>query len=288
MPTAFPRAALALLLSLCGLAACGPAGTDVRSDVPTRTAFPAEYDVFIDQNRLQRRTRTVFVRFVNTGEQRMTLRRAVISSERFGRVTWEGTKAFENEADLEFEMPPGRCGTGSDASVEVTYRLQGDTLDRISTVRATDRYGEIGYFLDRDCAERTLLEAADLVVGRPRVAGRGKSSRFHLPVTMTPTGDRDDVHFLGFSSTVLFRSIGPWAQPSVDVPLGPGDPVAEVTLTIVPGRCDAHALADDKVGRLFDVRLRADGLPDPASFYLPLTDDQRVAMFAFFKDYCGL
>jgi len=284
MPRAVLRACLVLLLS--GFLVACEAASDHG---PRRTEFPSAYQVFIDQNRLQRRTRTVFVRFVNDGEQTMTLRHAEISSERFGAVTWdEEDKTFNNEADLEFEMPPGRCGQGSDATVEVTYRLDGESRDRVSTVTAKDRYGEIGFFLDRDCAERTLLEAADLEVGEPRVVGDGKSSRFHLPVTMAPTGARDDVHFLGFSSTVLFRSIGPWAQPTVDVPLGPDDPVAKVRLTIVPGRCDGHALADDKVGRLFDVRIRADGLPEPSSFYLPLTDQQRVAMFDFFRAYCGL
>ena len=96
------------------------------------------------------------------------------------------------------------------------------------------------------------------------------------------------MHFHGFSSTPLFRSVGPWAEPTVDVPLGPGDPAVRAELVIVPGRCDGHALADDKVGRLFDVRISADGLPEASSFYLPLTDDQRVAMFDFFRDYCGL
>lgn len=44
----------------------------------------------------------------------------------------------------------------------------------------------------------------------------------------------------------------------------------------------------DKVGRLFDVRIRADGLPESWSFYLPLIDAQRVAMFDFFRAYRGL
>ena len=219
----------------------------------------------------------------------MTLLHADISSERFGEVAWDGNKTFHNEADLEFEMPPGRCGSGSDATVEVTYRLAGEGEDRIQTATAKDRYGEIGFFLGRDCAERTLREAADLEVGEPRVSGRGKTSRFHLPVSLTPTGQREDVHFHGFSSTVLFRAVGRWAEPTVDVPLGPDDPAAHVALTIVPKRPrDGHALADDKVGRLFDVRIGADGLPEPSSFYLPLTDEQRVAMFDFLKAYCGL
>jgi hypothetical protein len=285
------RRVLPLALAVGFLVSCSSSGSssDEDSEAARRTEFPSEYQVFIDQNRLQRRTRTVFVRFVNGGDKMMTVRRAEISSERFGKVTWdEEDKTFHNEADLEFEMPPGRCGTGSDATVEVTYRVEGESEDRVSTVEAKDRYGEIGFFLDRDCAERTLREAADLEVGEPQVTGEGKSSHFLLPVTMSPTGERDDVHFLGFSSTVLFRSIGPWAQPDVDVPLGPDDPVAHVTLEIVPGRCDGHALADDKVGRLFDVRIKADGLPEASSFYLPLTDEQRVAMFTFLKMHCGL
>ncbi len=104
-------------------------------------------------------------------------------------------------------MPPGRCGDGSDAQVRLTYRLD-DGAERISEATATDRYGALGLFLDRDCAQQVLDEAATLEIGEPRVVGAGRASVFELPVSLIPTGERDDVSFAGFEDTVLFRNTG--------------------------------------------------------------------------------
>ena len=56
----------------------------------------------------------------------ITVRHADIYSDRFTDAAWDGDETFENEIDLEFELPTGTCGTGSDATVELTYRLAGE------------------------------------------------------------------------------------------------------------------------------------------------------------------
>lgn len=57
---------------------------------------------------------------------------------------------------------------------------------------------------------------------------------------------------------------------------------------VTPARCDGRALADDKVGRLFAVKVLDDGVGTNASFYLPLTTPQRVTFFDFYRSHCGL
>lgn len=272
---------LAAVLSGCGTSdAPSPTG-------PDRVELPTDLTAYVDQSRVERVGRSVFVRLVHDGEGTVTVVRAEISSPRFGEVVWTGDKTFMNEADLDFELPVGRCGTGSDADVQLTYRIDGGP-EVVSATRATDRYGAIALFLDRDCAEQVVAEAAELTIGAHRVTGEGRRSVFEMPVTFTPTGARDDVAFTGVRGTVLFSTapgtpVHPGAPP---VPLV--GPPHEFLLRLIPGRCDPHALAEDKVGTLIYVTVTADDLPDGSHFYLPISDEARRDLRSFFGTHCGL
>lgn len=287
-----PRVAAAALL-LCCTTACGgsdqtPTGTGAGTPgAPTTTAFPTDLTAYVDQSRSERQGRSVFVRLVHDGEGEVTALRADVDSDRFGKATWTGEKSFTNEADLDFELPVGSCGTGSDADVRLTYRID-DGPELVSTTRATDRYGAIALFLDRDCAEQTMGEAADVTVGAHRVVGRGVGSVFEVDVAIAGTGAREDVSFGGFQGSVLFRTVeGTPVYPAVaPVPLVAGAE-DDVTLRLAPGRCDPHALAEDKVGTLFGVHVVAPGLPEGAFYYLPISDETRADLRAFFGTSCG-
>ena len=73
----------------------------------------------------------------------------------------------------------------------------------------------------------------------------------------------------------------------VDEPISPDRPTT-IVMSVVPARCDPHALAEDKVGRLFGMRVIAPGLPDDSWFYLPLDKSQREAFYAYFRSRCGV
>jgi hypothetical protein len=262
-----------------GLAACG--------DEPEREPLPSGVVMHVDQTRLERKTRHVFVRVENDTKRSLTVTGFVLTSPRFAHVTWKGDESMApgEQSDLEFTMPPGRCGESVDASVRLTYLL-GDSGERESVGKADDPYQAIGLMLDRDCARNTLAEAADLEVGTPTIDGSGPSSVLRLPIMLTPTGKRDDVRFGGFESTPLFRQAD-------DSPVGVDEPISSkqptrIVMSVVPARCDPHALAEDKVGRLFGMRVMAPGLPADSWFYLPLDHDQREAFYAYFRARCGV
>lgn len=264
---------------VAGLAACG--------DEPEREPLPSGVVMHVDQTRLERKSRNVFVRVENNTKRSLTIMGFVLSSPRFDPVTWKGDESMEpgQQADLEFTMPAGRCGEGVDASVRLTYRT-GDSDERESVGKADDPFQAIGLLLDRDCASKTLTEAAELEVGTPEVDGAGSTSVLRVPITLTPTGKRDDVRFGGFESTPLFRQAGD-SPVDVDEPISSDEPT-RITMSVVPARCDPHALAEDKVGRLFGMRVMAPGLPDNSWFYLPLDVDQQKAFYAYFRSYCGV
>ncbi|TGN31275.1 hypothetical protein E4L97_12965 [Aeromicrobium chenweiae] len=181
-------------------------------------------------------------------------------------------------------MPRGRCGSALDARLQLTYRMGSGDL-RTSTVDVEDPYGNAAYVVDRDCAQETLEKAATVTVGTPTVAARDGGPVLSLPITLAPTGDVAGVRLTGFASTTLFRQAGP---TRLDVRLDPGDPPTTVQMSVVPARCDPHALAEDKVGTLFGVEVSGPGLPENASYFLPLTRAQRAALFGFFRDRCGM
>jgi hypothetical protein len=264
---------------VAGLAACG--------GEPKHEPLPSGIVMHVDQTRLERKTRHVFVRVENNTKHSLTVTGFDLTSPRFDRVTWKGDESMTpgEETDLEFTMPPGRCGNKVDASVRLMYRIGGSD-ERESVGKADDPYEAIGLMLDRDCARNTLAEAADLKVGTPKIDGSGPTSVLRVPVTLTPTGKRDDVRFGGFESTPLFRQAD-------DSPVGVDEPISStqpthIEMSVVPARCDPHALAEDKVGRLFGMRVMAPGLPDDSWFYLPLDHDQREAFYAYFRARCGV
>lgn len=264
---------------VAGLAACG--------DEPEREPLPSGVVMHVDQTRLERKSRNVFIRVENNTKSTLTITRFVLSSPRFDAVTWKGDETMEpgQQADLEFTMPAGRCGDSVDASVRLTYRT-GDSDERESVGKADDPFKAIGLLLDRDCARKTLAEAAELEVGTPEVDSDGPTAVLRVPITLTPTGKRDDVRFGGFESTPLFRQ-------AADSPVGVDEPISSekptrIVMSVVPARCDPHALAEDKVGRLFGMRVMAPGLPDNSWFYLPLDGAQQKAFYAYFRAACGI
>lgn len=268
---------LLVVATTLGLTACGGGPAEVR--------MPEGVTVHIDQSRVLQKTRTVFLRLHNGSDQDLRVTRFVLSSPRFDDVVWTGDERVEApyDADLELEMPRGRCGTGVDATVTLTYAVDGE--ERRSSLRPDDPYGAAARFLDRDCAERTLDEAADVELGDVTVVGEGGDSRLRLPVTITPTGERDDVVLRGFGDTVLFAQ-AEGSAVEIDRPVS-GDPFT-VDMVLRPARCDAHVLAEDKVGTLIPVEIAADGLPDGTSFYLPIGEARRSAFYDYYDQNCRL
>ncbi|MGY0540528.1 hypothetical protein ACW14X_23645 [Nocardioides sp. YJ-D4] len=268
------------LLAGSTLAACG-------TSEPSETAWPDGLTAYLDQTRLQRNTGEAFVRLVNDTGTSIEVSRVEVSSDRF-RARWTGSEPVDPEMDFDFDMPRGKCGEGGDADLTITWRQTGDEEEwRTSTGTAEDRYANVDRLLDRDCAEGSLTEAADITVGEPRVEGEGKQSVFILPVTFAPTEARPDVTFDGWEGTVLFQLAAetPTWPRATPLPMT-GDPTT-LELRVLPARCDPHALADDKVGSLFRVHVGGPDVPDGASYFLPLSKAQKTALYDFLPGYCG-
>lgn len=59
-----------------------------------------------------------------------------------------------------------------------------------------------------------------------------------------------------------------------------------VTLRVVPGRCDAHAIAEDKQGTVLRIGVVVDG--ESGTLVLPAPAERREELLAFVAEACGI
>ncbi|MFI5428416.1 hypothetical protein [Aeromicrobium sp. UC242_57] len=161
----FSFVVIAGLLLGFSLAACA-------SDGPDSSPMPDGIKVEVDQSRYQQSGRTLFVSIQNGTDQQITISDFTLSSPRFDDVDWSGDDVLEagQKTDIDFTMPRGRCGSDLDASIAVTYQVDGGR-PQISTTTVDDLYDHALYFADRDCAQLTFEEAAKVEIGQPQVSG---------------------------------------------------------------------------------------------------------------------
>jgi len=266
---------LVTALALFSLGACGgPSLVDVPKGVTLR----------VEQTRSGLMSRAIQMQVANQGPRTLKVSRIEFSSKRFDKsAVWTGPSDVEagTTKNLRIDMPKARCGKGIDATMRLTYAVDGGK-EVESEVPARDHYGSVGLFMKRDCAQRALAKAARLTVSGPRVAGVGGDAVAHLDLTLTPTGARDEVKLKSIDSTVMLKF-----APGFDGEIGKSAGAAPLKLDIpvVPSRCDAHVVAEDKAGTLFPVNI-VSKRSGKAFFYLPLTEAQRSRIFDYLADYC--
>lgn len=144
-----------------------------------------------------------------------------------------------------------------------------------------------------------LHDAACLIVGVDAVAeldAVSLTAPSELPapadllVSVAPTGDAGTVTIDSIHSTTLLNPAGADGIGVAELDLGivvdaSGPP--EIHIPIVPNRCDAHALAEDKIGTRMPLYVTLDD-GTTGRLVLSASDELRGQMYAFYSDYCGL
>lgn len=227
----------AALLLVLVLAACG-----LGDEPAPEPGLPEGVTVSLDQARSDMATRRVLARVSNEGAKPLVVRELLVQLPR-----WDADGVYEGPAtvppggslNLAVEAPASTCGEGVDARVELL--VEGD--DQPVSGRATDRFGAIERLLDRDCADALLTVDA----GPPRLEGR----EIVLPLVLRAP---EEAVTVGAVAGTVLLDLAPGEDGRLDQRLAAGDGLAR-EVRLVPARCDAHVVAEDKVGTLLPLEV---------------------------------
>lgn len=186
--------------------------------------------------------------------------------------------------DVDVPLGPPVCDgpTVGVAHVDLTV-LDGSTPTRVG-VTPTDPNGHLARIHDEDCAAAAFAAGADVRFTGFDLVRRDGGVVGEITLAVDPVPGGPQVAVTRVDQTILLQPAGgatSWSPPELD----PVTASATVTLEVRPGRCDPHAVAEDKRGTFFGLRTSVDGAAQPV-FYLQLPEDLRGTAHDFIGVAC--
>lgn len=184
--------------------------------------------------------------------------------------------------DLPVSLPALRCtADGDPASVTLEIDTTGGT--RSADITADDPLGILPRLSAAQCDRDALGAVAriEATAVSPRTDGTAD-----LTLSITPTAGGDArVELVALRGTPLLHFAAGEEAP-LDTTISAGDAPSTITVAVTPRRCDPHAIAEDKVGTLFDLTARVDG----REVVVTLERPQPIAdaLLEFTASACGL
>ncbi|MET4638208.1 hypothetical protein [Mycetocola sp. 2940] len=283
------------VLRLGALLCCAVMGSSVTGCADAApAALPDGVAVDVLQGRTDYTSGTLVIRVINESDADLELSRASLSWPGFsGPAVWERgtTVRAGTTVDLRAPVPEVECGGARTTKPTADLTFLDDGRTGTVTVPVSDPLSTLERLHEAGCITAGVDRLATLSVSPPVVEGTGRGAVAVLGLTLVPTGADGRLEVSAVSSTPLLHP-DPARYPTTESwPLGlavdaaSGPVVTE--LRIVPARCDAHAIAEDKVGTVLDLAVRLpDGTTGDYRFIQP--DDIREALLTYVRTTCGL
>lgn len=249
------------------------------------TTSPApSLDVALVQQRGDIAVDRVQLRVTNTSTSSATVTAASLFSPVLEvPADWDAerptTLAPGRTVDLPVLLPAVRCVDAAAAAAEGTLTIDG-TPTMVSVVDALHVLAR----LSATACDRDDLASVVRVTASGAESGPDGSIVLHLAVEPARTGE-GSAELVALRGTVLLR-FASGSEAPLDVTVAAGDAPSRIDVTVVPQRCDAHAIAEDKVGTLFDLVARV----DEREVVIPLhrSKDVADALLVLTARACGL
>jgi hypothetical protein len=227
--------------------------------------------VEINQSRDQYGKQAILLQLTNITGGPLAVEEAGVSTPLFrGELRW-------HPAGAPLELPPGqpkslpvqlpapectdRSAPSEETLASVLFTVPGQSSSQELTLGAGDPFGVLGRNNAELCLAAGAAAVADIALDSSlEVAADSRTAVVRLVVTpkaRVDVGAKSLVldHILG--TTLLAEAPGhPWPT---GISIEQGGPPVEWRLWIRPARCDTHAVAEDKVGTLLPLHVRADG-----------------------------
>ena len=246
------RRALVAAFALAVLTGCagGPTDGSGGSGEPELRAALIQLRADVAERHAQVRVENLSGAAVRIGEVAVVDPRFVADAVRL--VDRGSTVPAGGSIDIRVQLPAVACDIASSADPSVRLELIADGTSRGVTLPIADPLGFAGPLHDRECRAEALAAAADIA-------------------------------FTGFSPS-------PFGDATIDgvLPIGvlvqPGKEPTTLDLPVVPTRCDAHAVQEDKRGTIFDVRVSVAG--ESGEVELFVGDALRGRILTWVADWC--
>jgi len=284
-----PLVCTALLACALLLAGCAPT---------PQAELPQGVTVSVYQSRTDLAVRQLQVTVHNASSIDLEIEGLVFDSEQFVEsAVWakpRTTIAAGRTVDLPVALPAARCDDGTpDPTATIDFALPGGAHGS-ATLPANDPDQRMPRLAIEDCLGQSAARYATIsasILPRVEQLGGGLVARLDLRVEPRLVDGLDGALLIEEArGTVLLALADP-----VDGSAAASQPVAltvdgrsqtsAVTLTLVPARCDPHAVAEDKRGTVFPLRVGVDGAS--GTIYVAADAEVKAALFDFVRAACA-
>lgn len=255
---------------------------------------PQGVKVSIYQPRSEISMNRVAIKFVNDGAEPLTITAATLTSNLFASdFVWSSDRAATVSPgfaiDLRVDIPSvDSCGEGrSSSAVRFDWRV--GEVSGTSVITPEDTFGILDSLHSNGCFIAAVNKVSAITAVSLKLPTRVLAPAT-LSISIVPTGEKEALTINTVGSTTLLApadasGIGT-SRLDLDLVISAEGPF-KITVPIVPNRCDAHGIAEDKIGTRIPLYVTlADGTEDRLA--LPASNQLRAAMYSFYTSYCGL
>lgn len=281
--------------ALAGIVALAAAVATLTGCAPSASAeAPGGVRISVYQPRPDVPKNRMAIQVHNDGDVPLTVTSAELHSSFFtDDMVWgpdrTATVAPGYAVDLRVDLPTQADCSGAEPMLSATFGWTVGDESGTAIVEPDDPFHLLDLLHDAACLIVSVEEVAELTAvsldAPPQLPAPAE-----LVISVEPTGADGMVRLDSIHSTTLLNPAGADGIGVPELDLGVAidkDGPAEVRIPIVPNRCDAHALAEDKIGTRMPLYVTA---PDGSTGRLVLSasDELRGQMYAFYSSYCGL
>jgi hypothetical protein len=281
---------------------CSPAPSAGSGDAPPSAPLPEGVAVSVYQSRFDVVTRALQVSIENASTEDLVISGAEFRSTQFTEdAVWpkESTVVTAGRTiDLPVTLSDPVCDDLDPTPSVVLVWATGDGDEHTSEVTPTDERGRLAELRAEGCFDAAVAAVAEFSADTPpRTVTIGSVTAAELDVAVEPADGGAAAGGLLVESvggTTLLTLLDPaTGGATTSLPLGDRIDGAgrTITLTLVPTRCDPHAVAEDKQGTILPFTVEApaiDGSGTSRGTVLVTTPTAvRQALISFIGEACG-
>ncbi|MEQ1735026.1 MAG: hypothetical protein ABL886_01185 [Rhodoglobus sp.] len=260
---------------------------------PAAASLPDGVTVAVYQGRFDRAERQLELKVTNGTDATITVTAAELDSTRFATpALWDRPQDIPSGSarDLRVQLGAPACGDTVARDEVVLHFTLADGTSGTSRL-AIDDVSAIDTISAEDCLAEAVGAIATIRVSKFLAWQPDAHAAASLDITVTPTGSAGTLSVTESSATVLLSLIDSTGAPVFTQPesvvVSAGSAPGVIRLQVIPARCDPHAVAEDKRGTIFPLRVHtSDGLAGQIA--VPVSDAVRSELYAYYGDYCGL